>query len=505
MTGSSGCRKIPLVRTSPISLPARATALLASALLDAACGGSSSSSAPAVRASLTQVSFASALSASCGTAPGIAGAAFTPNSAVQPQLAAGPAVQLFGLWEQDRWNAVGARAIEFARSADGGSSWSSGQPLPFSACGASAGVGAGYDRASDPSISVTSGGGSSLILASALAFSAGGYLGSGGTSAVLVTRSLDGGSTWQAPVAVIADTGSGSGSGPFYFNDRDAIAADPNSGHVYLVWDRLSSDPTAAMPTWMAHSADDGLTWDPARIIYDPGAGNQTFNNQPLVLADGSVVDIFTQPNGFFGQLMAIRSTDHGATWPATGAAVVIANMTPVGTQNPISGGHMAQTAVDATSAKLAAVWQESSFSGGARDGIALSLSADGGATWSAPVQVNTAPAVAAFDPSVHFGSAGRIAVTYYDFRDYVAGSSILSTSLWLRESADGGKSWTETRLYGPFNLNTAPPADQQSGSTGNALFLGDQQALAWNGAAWSALFSGTDAQGAQVFCAIAP
>jgi len=485
----------------------RAAALLAAPLLLAACGGGSSS-APAARSGPIQVSMAGALSASCGTAAGIAGAAFRPDSAVQPQLAAG-AGQLFGVWEQDRWNAVGARAIEFARSADGGSSWGAAQALPFSACGASAGPGAGYDRASDPSISVAVGAGP-LLLASALAFSAGGYLASGGTSAVLVARSLDGGSTWQAPLAVIADAGGA--NGPFYFNDRDAIAADPASAHVYLVWDRLSSDPAASMPTWLAHSADGGLTWDAARVIYDPGAGNQTFNNQPLVLPDGSVVDIFTQPNGFFGQLMAIRSTDHGSTWPATGTAVPIANMEPVGTTNPIAGGppirdsrYMAQTAVDSAVGTLAAVWQESAFSGGARDGIALSLSADSGATWTAPVQVNAVAAVAAFDPSVHFGPGGRIAVTYYDFRDYVPGSSILSTSLWLRQSADGGKSWTETRLYGPFDLNSAPPADQQSGATGNALFLGDQQGLAWDGTQWSALFAGTGALGAQVLSALAP
>jgi hypothetical protein len=494
---------------SPFS--ARFASLLA-AILAVSCGGSGggsgASSAPPAATSV-QVSTTGSLSSACGLATGITGARFTSNSAVQPQLGVNPggALQLLGVWEQDRWNAIGTRAINVAITSDGGSTWSAPTTLPFSQCGAASGVGAAYDRASDPSIALAPGG---IAIATALAFSAANYLGAGGLSAVLVSRSTDGGSTWSAAQALLAD--SNGGTGTYYFNDRDMVATDPNGNDVYVVWDRIASDTTVSEPTWLAHSADAGATWDAARVIYDPGAGNQTFNNQARVLPDGGVVDIFTVPNGFNGQLYAIRSTDHGTTWPVTGAATLIANMEPVGTSNPISGGppirdsmYMAQTAVDSTSGKLAAVWQESSFTGGARDGIALSISSNSGATWSTPVQVNTDGGVAAFDPSVAFGANGRIAVTYYDFRDYQAGASVLATSVWLRQSADGGTTWTETRIFGPFNLNLAPPADQLSGTVGNALFLGDQQGLSWNGTSWVALFAATNASGARVFSVVAP
>jgi Neuraminidase (sialidase) len=494
-------------RTTAGVLCALLPALLA-ALLTSACGGGNSAPTPlpATKALVAQVSTASALPAGCGAATGSNADAYTADSAVQPQLAAGPAASatLYGLWEQDRWNAIGTRAINFSRSADGGATWGAISALPFSACGG--GGGAAYDRASDPSIAVGSGG---VLYASALAFSAGNYLASGGVSAVLVSRSSDGGITWQAPITAKLDTGSA--GGPWYFNDRDAIAADPASPNVYLVWDRLTTNTSnESIPTWLLHSGDGGAHWDAAKIIYNPPVLTQTFNNQPLVLPDGSVVVVFTLINGFGNQLAAIRSTDHGTSW--TAAAATIATLQPLGTRNPISGGppirdssYMAQTAVDPVNGTLAAVWQDSRFSGGARDGIALSLSIDAGTTWSAPRQINLVAGVAAFDPAVHFGSGGRIAVTYYDLRDYLAGSSVLDTSLWLVESTDGGATWTEARLYGPFDLNKAPPADQSAGTTGKALFLGDQQGLAWNGAGWAAFNAATVDSGSRVFATRLP
>jgi len=489
-------------------------------LLAGGCGGGGNSApagsamppVPVPAPSTTQVSAASTLASNCGLAVGNTAASppetYTPSSAVQPQLAAKPANPqlLYAVYEQDRWDAIGTRAISFSSSSNGGITWSTISTLPFSVCGGSTGPGAAYDRASDPSIAV---GPSGTVFASALAFSAGGYLANGGTSAVLVTRSTDGGATWQTPTAAISDVGTA--GGPDHFNDRTAIAADPNGPDVYLLWDRLSSVSTDAVPSYLAHSGDGGASWSAAVAIYQPGSLSQTFNNQPLVLPNGHVVDVFTIINGFGFQLVAIRSTDHGITW-LPNPAVLVAAMAPVGTTNPTpsalpvrDSSKMAQTAVDPVSGTLAAVWQDGKPSGGVRDGILMSLSHDEGSTWSAPVQVNAVPAVAAFDPTVHFGSNGRIAVTYYDFRDYVSGSTTLSTSLWLRESTDGGVTWTEKRLFGPFDLNSAARADQNAGSTGNALFLGDQQGLAWTGVAWAALFAATNTQGPQVFGGVLP
>jgi len=117
----------------------------------------------------------------------------------------------------------------------------------------------------------------------------------------------------------------------------------------------------------------------------------------------------------------------------------------------------------------LAVVWQDSRFSGGARDGIAFSRSTDGGLTWSAPVGINSVPAVQAFVPAAYVRNDGTIGVTYYDLRNNTNDPATLPTDLWLVRSADG-VIWTETHVSGPFDLAVAPNA--------RGLFLGDYQAL---------------------------
>ena len=87
---------------------------------------------------------------------------------------------------------------------------------------------------------------------------------------------------------------------------------------------------------------------------------------------------------------------------------------------------------------ELFAVWQDARFSSGVRDGIAFSRSADGGLTWSAPVRINTDPAVQAFVPTIHVRTDGTIGVTYYDLRSNTANPATLPTDYWLTRSTDG-------------------------------------------------------------------
>jgi hypothetical protein len=503
-----------MILSTPMRLSfARASALAASTLIFgvlAGCGGgkgggTTGPTAPGAPSS-TQVSGASPLASGCGmVVPTGSSESPTIGSAIQPQIAAVPGAALVGVWEQDRWSGLGARGILAARSADGGATWSAPQALQFSRCAGGAGPGAGYDRASDPWVTFA---GNNVVLASALAFSANGFTGvgfvsGGGLSAVLVSRSTDGGLTWSVPVAVTTD--SNAGAGPFFFNDRDAITAD-TSGRAYLVWDRLPSDTALSAPSYLSLSTDSGATWSTPKVLFDPGAGNEAFDNQVVILLNGNLLDFFTQFNGALTtSLQVIRSTDLGLTWTAT--PVKVADMVSVGTPNPITSGAIRdsalipQVAVDPASGHVAAVWQQS-FTTGAFDGIALSVSTDNGATWSTPKQINGATGAAAFSPTVRYAPGGVIAVTYYDLRDYAAGSTVLSTSAWFTESADGGATWHELRLQSPFDLNHAPLANLNGAGR---LFLGDNQGLALYGSNPLPFYAATNSSGAHVYATQSP
>jgi hypothetical protein len=88
---------------------------------------------------------------------------------------------------------------------------------------------------------------------------------------------------------------------------------------------------------------------------------------------------------------------------------------------------------------------------------------------------------VPAFDPAITVRSDGEIGLTYYDFRGTLAGSA-LPVSYWLARSSDGGATWTESLIDGPFDLSGAPIVQSQ-------YFLGDYQSLQWAGTDFLAFY----------------
>lgn len=438
----------------------------------AGCGGSSGPGAsspvfPPPSASLSQASQTTPFTADCNGAPQ-SGTLYL-QAEVEPYVALNPTntLNVLGVWQQDRWSNGGAQGLMAAASYDGGLTWNP-HPLPTSVCAGGTSANDGdYERASDPWVSFSPNG---IAYAISLSFND-----SDSTSAMLVTRSSDGGTTWTNPVTLIRDTSQ-------VLNDKESITADPtDANYVYAVWDRIDSQGYG--PTWFSRTSDGGQSWDAASMIYDPGqnatAGNQTLGNQIVVLPNDTLVDLFTEIDYVSGSYRAalkiIRSMDHGTTWSAP---VTIASVLSVGTTAPQTGqtirtGSGIGDIATGPSGNLYVVWQDSRFSGGKRDGIALSESTDGGLSWSAPVVINAVPSTQAFTPSITVLSNGTLAVTYYDFRNDTPDPSTLATDLWETLSTDG-ITWHEHHVSGPFNLDTAPNAE--------GLFLGDYQGLATDG-----------------------
>jgi hypothetical protein len=399
------------------------------------------------------------------------------NAEVEPWIASNPTnpTNLIGVWQQDRWDNGGAHGLVARSSTDGGLTWGTPAPLPFSACAG----GTAYERASDPWVSI---GPDGTAYAVSISFNQ-----SNNSNAVLASVSKDNGLTWTPAHTIIAN------NEPTlqFFNDKESVTANPvKAGVAYAVWDRLelpNGNPyanrhTAAFrgPTLFSKTTDGGKTWSsPSKIVTLPSR-QQTIGNQIVVDSQkGTLYDFFNLISPPFskaaGKVAFIKSTDDGATWTAP---KVISGLQTVSVFDPNTGDEVRsgdiipEPAIDPKTGQLYAVWQDSRFNGGQYDEIALSTSSDGGATWSAPIRVNTPTGRPAFNPSINVNSSGIVAVTYYDFRNLTAGNTAtLPTDIWQTTSVNKGVTFgNEVHLAGSFDLKTAPYAE--------GFFVGDYQGL---------------------------
>jgi hypothetical protein len=405
---------------------------------------------------------------------------YYPSAEVEPYIAIDPRApdHFVGVWQQDRWQDGGSRGLVSGVSFDAGRTWQR-TAAAFSRCtGGNAANGGDYWRASDPWVTFSPDG---TVYQSAIAFG-GGPAQSPGAGDIAVSRSRDGGVTWETPVVLMRDPG------PF-FNDKESVTADPaDPRYVYAVWDRIDAQEHGS--TYFTRTTNGGDSWETARPIYNPGPSGSTLNNQVVVLPDGTLVNSFTEfPSAPSASplIAVVRSTDKGVTWSPK---IHVAGIQTVGTRDPGTGrtlrdgSGLGQLTAD-RHGRLFIVWQDARTTGGARDAVLITSSLDGGVTWSAPARVNASPDAPAFTPNVAVARDGTIGVTYYGLRTEASSPGTLPTDYWLARSTDGGLHWTETHIDGPFDFALAPDA--------GGLFLGDYQGLAAVGNAFVPFYGRTN------------
>ena len=311
-------------------------------------------------------------------------------------------------------------------------------------------------------------------------------------NAVTAATSTNGGQTWSNLATLQSfDTAQ-------FFTDKNSITADPlKPGVAYAVWDTLTeptSNPRALLhtqassgPGYLSMTTDGGKTWSTPKIIFPTVSQQQTIGNQIVVdrTHPGNVYDFanwIQPPNSVTksnSTVALVKSTDGGQTWSKP---QVVATLGTVGVVDPNTGAGIRtgdiipEPAIDPNTGKLYVVWQDGRFSGGAYDTVALSSSTDSGITWTPPTQVSTPTGRAAFTPNISVASDGTVGITYYDFRELLAGNTTtLPTDYWFKSSKDGLSA--DTQVHPVFDMMTAPNA--------GGFFVGDYQGLATTGSSF--------------------
>ena len=346
------------------------------------------------------------------------------NSEVEPWIDVNPTDNdnVVGIWQQDRWSNGGARGLVTGVSQDGGATWQEVVIPDITLC-------SGGTTTGPPTRgfrSVRTGRCTSWHCRSMTSL----------RRSIRVTSTTR---CWPADRPMVADLERTSRSDPGSRRERvqrQAVDyADPTDADlVYAVWDRLVF-PTSERanviagfvtqsflgPAWFARSTDGGVTWEPAREIYDPGQGpdhRQPDRRSPRWHARRCVQrDPRRQPRRPQGNNVALlRSTDKGETWSER---IFVDQLGTIFITDPDTGDDVgpvtsSEVAVDSVSGALYTVWQDARSARRVRQHRVLQ-SLDGGLTWSDAIKVNLTPTDVppgnqqAFTPSVHVAADGTV------------------------------------------------------------------------------------------------
>src|SRR4051812_21664112 len=146
------------------------------------------------------------------------------NSELEPWVAVNPTdpSNIIGVYQQDRYTFGGARGLGAAVSHNGGATWSSTYPHFTTCAGGTAANHGDYQGASDPWVTFPPNG-TAYFISLSLSFIG---AASQTVSAVLVSKSTNGGDPWSAPVTLVRNIGDADAA-PYFFNDKESITADP--------------------------------------------------------------------------------------------------------------------------------------------------------------------------------------------------------------------------------------------------------------------------------------
>ncbi|HEY3663696.1 MAG TPA: sialidase family protein, partial [Chthoniobacterales bacterium] len=253
------------------------------------------------------------------------------------------------------------------------------------------------------------------------------------TGIILVSRSLDGGTSFGSPAVVFQPANNSD------FPDKPWMAINTfpgtaNVGRILVTWTEFGT--TNASPILRSYSDDHGVTWSAASAIHSTGSSAQ--GSQPFFLPDGQLAIVYWNFQGAGGgeEIDMVVSSDGGVTFGAPTLVTPVIRYTPPSIR---SGTFLPSATTDRTNGNLYVVYQ--GFDGAVVPRILFTKSTNAGASWSAPIAVTDNPNTGVFNPAIASSPDGQtLTVSFYDQRD--GGGSPVLCNLYLAQSFDGGATW---------------------------------------------------------------
>ena len=340
-----------------------------------------------------------------------------------------------------RFTDGGASGIVFARSADNGVSYASGT-LP----GITVFQGGPFARVTDPSVAHDRSHGVWMVSTIGLDSTVRG-------TAVLVSRSTNGGLTWGNPVTVRAAAANEDFDKNWTVCDNTTTS--PFFGRCYTVWDDFANGNNLKI----AFSTNGGLTWT---LSSTPTAG--VIGGQPVVQPNGQVV--VPLDNASETALQFTNSTNGGVSFGAvTTITSITAKVDPGGIRSdPLPSAEIAGDG------KIFVVWEDCRFRAGCSTNDLVFVTSLNGTSWSGVQRIPIDPVTSVVDhfiPGVAVdrntsGSTTKVAVTFYFFPNVNCTFSTCSLHVGFVNSSNGGVTFNPSiDVVAPMSLASLPNTTQ--------------------------------------------
>jgi hypothetical protein len=357
--------------------------------------------------------------------------------------------------QSGRFTDGGSSGIVFARSIDNGASYTSGT-LP----GITVFQGGPFARVTDPSVAHDRAHGVWMVSSLGLDSSPKG-------TAVLVSRSTNGGATWGNPVTVRTATGAQDFDKNWTVCDN--TTSSPFFGRCYTVWDDFGGGNNLMI----AFSTDGGLNWT---LSSTPTVG--VIGGQPVVQPNGNVV--VPLDNAAETALGFTISTNGGVSF---GQAFTITSITAKTDPGGIRSGPLPSAEI-AGDGKIFVVWEDCRFRANCSTNDLVFTTSTNGSVWSAVQRIPIDPTSSVVDhfiPGVGVdrntsGSTTKVGVTYYFYPNVNCTFSTCQLHVGFISSSDAGATWSPfIDVAGPMALASLP-------STTQGRMVGDYISTSFNG-----------------------